>query len=366
MHSKIIKFGIVGCGRIAGHHCKAIQKTNGAELVAVCDLDIAKANFYKDEFGIKAYTNYHEMILKNPEIDVVVIVTPSGMHYHHAIDIIKNYSKHLIVEKPTFMRSSHVDNVYAAALEYGVEVFPVFQNRHNLAVQRVIGGLKDGELGRVQTASIRVRWCRPQRYYDLAPWRGTYSMDGGALTNQGIHHIDLLRQLGGEVEAVCGVFGTFGAQIEVEDSAVAAYIFKSGAIGTMEVTTAARPIDYEASISLVCDKGLAQIGGIAVNELQIYTPDPDACNVYSEDFSGNVYGNGHQKIYEEVVVCLKNKKQFSVTGKDALSTIELLNSFYSATQLKSWIKISNVRDADSRLGEFNQELFDMYTSKRPI
>src|ERR1700676_3592227 len=106
--------------------------------------------------------------------------------------------------------------------------------------------------------------------------------------------------MGGEVARVCGLNRTLGAEIEVEDTATAAIEFRSGAIGTLEVTTAARPIDFEASISLVCDRGLAQIGGIAVNELQIYTPEPDACAANSEDFSGNVYGFGHGKMYQEI------------------------------------------------------------------
>lgn len=362
MNSKVIKFAVIGCGRIAGHHCRAIKKTDGAELVAVCDLNIEKANIYKDEFGVKSYVNYHDMLLSNPEIDAVVIATPSGMHYHHALDIIDRYSKSLIVEKPTFMNPSQVNEVYSKALRMGVQIFPVFQNRHNLAVQRVIKGLQTDELGKVRTASVRVRWCRSQRYYDLAPWRGTYSMDGGSLTNQGVHHVDLLRTLGGEIEAVCGVFGTFGAQIEVEDTAVAAYSFKNGGVGTLEITTSARPIDYEASLSLVCDKGLAQIGGIAVNELQVYTPDPEACKTYSEDFSGNVYGHGHEKIYAEVVACLTSGKIFSVNHHDALSTVKLLNSFYVAAQSRSWVNLSEVPDSGSRLGESNRVLEEMYTA----
>ena len=151
-----------------------------------------------------------------------------------------------------------------------------------------------------------MRWCRPQRYYDLSDWRGTYSHDGGALTNQGIHHLDLLRYLGGEIDSVNATMSTLGAKIEVEDSVVGLLKYNRGAIGSLEVTTAARPDDFEASISIVGSKGLAQLGGIAVNKLEVFTPDPDSCTVHSDDFSdlpdrGRVYGRGHQSMYNDIL-----------------------------------------------------------------
>jgi len=119
----------------------------------------------------------------------------------------------VIVEKPTFMRPEQVRDAFALAASLGVRVFPVFQNRYNLAVQRVKRAIASGELGAVRIASVRVRWCRPQRYYNLSPWRGTFAQDGGALTNQGIHHVDLLRYLGGEVRGVHVQMRTLGADI---------------------------------------------------------------------------------------------------------------------------------------------------------
>ena len=355
----ISKVAIIGCGRIAGHHCRSIQETDGIELTAACDLDISKAEAYAKDFGAKAYENYHKMLIENPEIDTVAIVTPSGMHYEHSLDIISLYKKIIIVEKPTFMKPSQVKEVYELADNFGVQVFAVFQNRHNLAVRRVMEGIANNELGPVRSVAVRVRWCRPQRYYDLAPWRGTYAMDGGCLTNQGIHHIDLLRQLGGEVSQVSSVHKTLGATIEVEDTVSASILFDNGSIGTLEITTAARPIDYEASLSLVCEKGLAQIGGIAVNELQIYTPDPDACVANSEDFSGNVYGKGHLKIYHEIVEHLNNIKKFPVTFEDTSRTIKLLNSFYIADENHSWVNVNEAGDS-KRLGQLDNNLANLY------
>lgn len=365
MKNKTVKVGIIGCGRISGHHCRSIVETDGVELIAVCDLIPEKANAYQEQYGAKAYDNYHKMLLENPQIDTVAIITPSGMHYEHVLDIIARYRKNIIVEKPTFMKPSQVKDAYAKAAEVGVHIFAVFQNRHNLAVKRVLYGLEHGELGRLRSAAVRVRWCRPQRYYDLAPWRGTFAMDGGCLTNQGIHHIDLLRLMGGQVSRVCSTHRTLGADIEVEDTATAAIEFEGGAIGSLEVTTAARPIDYEASLSLVCENGLAQIGGIAVNELQIYTPDPSACAANSEDFSGNVYGHGHVKIYEEIAAFFKEGKKFPVTYEDTLATIQLLNSFYIADEKQGWVNVSTAGDS-ARLGRLDNDLAGLYRTDLPV
>jgi UDP-N-acetyl-2-amino-2-deoxyglucuronate dehydrogenase len=359
MPNSVVKVGIIGCGRVSGHHCRSIADTEGTELVAVCDLIPEKANLYREQFGAKAYTNYHRMLIDNPQIDTVAIITPSGMHFEHALDIISRYRKNIVVEKPTFMKPSQVTEAYAQAANSGVHIFAVFQNRHNLAVKRVLHGLAKGELGRVRSVAVRVRWCRPQRYYDLAAWRGTFSMDGGCLTNQGIHHIDLLRLMGGEVKRVCGISRTLGAEIEVEDTAAASIAFVSGAIGTLEVTTAARPVDYEASLSLVCENGLAQIGGIAVNELQIYTPDPTSCANNTEDFSGNVYGHGHIKIYEQIVASVTKAAPFPVTYEDTLATIQLLNSFYVADETENWVDVATAGDS-ARLGQLDDELANVY------
>src|ERR1700685_305153 len=359
VNSSVARVAIIGCGRVSGHHCRSIVQTAGAELVAVCDVVIDKANAYREQFGVRAYSNYHRMLIENPQIKTVEIITQSGMHYEQSLDCIARYCNNIIVEKPTFMRPSQVTEVYAKAAAAGVQIFAVFQNRHNLAVVRVLRGLRGGELGALRSAAVRVRWCRPQRYYELAPWRGTFAMDGGCLTNQGIHHIDLLRHMGGEVARVCGLHRTLGASIEVEDTAIASIAFKTGAIGTLEITTAARPIDFEASISLVCENGLAQIGGIAVNELQIYTPEPDACAENSEDFSGNVYGNGHVKIYEQIVESLRDEAPFPVTCADTRATIQLLNAFYVADEVQTWVDVASAGDS-RRLGRVSEELANLY------
>ena len=355
---------LIGCGRIAGHHCKSIHEVDGILLIAVCDLVEGKAKEYADEFSVPHFSNYHTMLREVPDIDIVAVITPSGMHGEHALDIIEGYGKHVIIEKPTFMRPEQIATTYQAAAAEKVNVFPVFQNRYNKAVCLLKSALENGELGDIHLVTVRVRWCRPQRYYDLAPWRGTLSHDGGALTNQGIHHVDLIRYLGGEVSRVNASMRTLGAEIEAEDTVVATIEFDNKAVGTLEVTTAARPDDFEASLSIVGSKGLAQIGGIAVNELQIFSPDPDACSNHSEDFigikgHGAVYGYGHTNMYRDIVAALNGTSEYPVSKEDCLNTLKLLHAFYRSDEAGDWADADS-NQASTRLGQSNDKISNLY------
>jgi UDP-N-acetyl-2-amino-2-deoxyglucuronate dehydrogenase len=358
-NSGSVGVALVGCGRIAGHHAKAIQETPGMHLVAVCDLDYEVALKCGNLFAVPSYVDYREMIESHSEIGVIAIMTPSGMHFEQAFEMLTEHRKHVILEKPTVLKQSQLAALYDQAGLHSLRIFPIFQNRHNAAVQRVKLGLANGELGSIRVLAIRVRWCRPQRYYDLAPWRGTFALDGGALTNQGIHHIDLLRYLGGEVKSVSSKLATLRANVEVEDTAVAVFEMVNGAVGTLEITTSAEPTDYEASISVVCSDGLAQIGGVAVNELQIYTPEPDDGALASEDFSTSVYGNGHKKIYSEISQCLAIDQEFSVSAEDVTATITFLNALYASDELQRWVEIQENLES-VRLGKDNTELRSLY------
>ena len=365
---KIYKVAVVGCGRISGHHCRSIASVKGMEIIAVCDLIEEKAKEYGEEFNIPYFTNYHEMFKAIPEIDIVVVATPSGMHFEHGMEFIKDYNKHVIIEKPTFMRIDQLEDAYNEASNRGLYIFPVFQNRYNIAVQRVKSAILNKELGDIRIMNVRVRWCRPQRYYDMAPWRGTYSHDGGALTNQGIHHVDLLRYLGGEVDKVSCTMRTLGADIEVEDCVVATFRYKNSSVGSLEVTTAARPDDFEASLSIVGSNGLAQLGGIAVNELQIFTPKPDDCKRYSDDFldlpdRGKVYGRGHNEMYNDIAAFLFEDTPYPVSKEDCLNTLKLLHGFYRSDEMDTWVDVHHNSDQSKRLGQKNETISSLYRVK---
>lgn len=371
LRTNTLNIALVGCGRIAGHHARSIAATEGIALSAVCDLDQSKADAYASEFGVPAYTDYREMLSKHPSIDVVAVITPSGMHFEHGLEMIERWGKHIVLEKPTVMRPEQMHSLWQAADKAGLEVFPVFQNRHNKAVRRVRQALASGELGDIRIVSVRVRWCRPQRYYDLAPWRGTFSHDGGALTNQGIHHVDLMRHLGGDVARVSATMRTLGADIEVEDTVVATVTYCSDAVGVLEVTTAARPDDFEASISIVGSSGMAQIGGVAVNELQIFTPDPSACAANSEDFKGisghgAVYGFGHSQMYCDIADHFHLGRPYPIDRADCLGTLNLLHAFYCSDEAGgSWIDVAEANQS-VRLGRPDDAISNLYRTPERV
>ncbi len=358
-----LRVAVVGCGRVAGHHLRSIAGVAGGRIVAVCDIVAEKAQAYAKEYDIPAFTDYHAMLSEVQGIDVVAIATPSGMHFEHAMEIMQRYGKHILIEKPTFMRPEQLEAAYDQSDKLGLSIFPVFQNRHNKAVRRIKDAIEQGELGDIRIMAVRVRWCRPQRYYDLAPWRGTFSHDGGALTNQGIHHVDLLRYLGGEVMTVNATMRTLGADIEVEDTVVASMTYGTGAVGVLEVTTAARPDDFEASLSIVGSKGLAQLGGWAVNELQVFTPDPSACEDASEAIP-DAYGFGHVTVYEDVVAALRDGVAYPVNRQDCLSSLRLLHAFYRSDEAGDWVTVESPEQS-SRLGRPDDTISGLYRTPKP-
>lgn len=356
---KSIKFAIIGCGRVAGHHSHYIDRIPEAKMLAFCDLVEEKAALLAKESGAPYYTNYHEMFKRHPEIDVVCIATPSGMHFEHMHDVITRYRKHVVIEKPMVMTMAQGYAIKELADKTGVCIFPVFQNRFNKAVQRVKRAIENKELGEIVLTTVRIRWYRPQKYYDRDPWRGTFSMDGGAMTNQGIHFIDLLSYLVGDVEEVNSLLSTRGVNIEVENTAAALLKFKNGTTGIVEITTCAYDKDYEASLSIVGSKGLAIVGGIATNKLLVFSPNPAEGDAHSEEFP-TIYGFGHFDILKGVVDALLNKDSKTVISfDDALETIRLLHALYRSDEVRTWVKV-NDDCASKRLGIVNDEITKLY------
>ena len=359
------KIAFIGAGRVTKHHIHLLKNLKrNFMIVAVCDLieskcdEILKKN---KDIKIKKFKNYHEMIrVCSP--DLVAILTPSGMHYEHAIDIIKNYKTDLILEKPPTLRIKNLNHIYRLSKLKKINIFPVFQNRYNKAVKFIKKSITEGKLGKINICSVRVRWCRPQKYYDMSDWRGTFSHDGGVLTNQGIHHVDLLRFLNGEVKSVNAIMRTLGSRIEVEDTTLANLIFKNGSVGTLEITTAARPDDFEASISFLGTKGMAQLGGKAVNKLDIYTPDPKLCKKYSEKFP-IIYGFGHLELYKKILRFYKNNRFNVLEKSDCLKTLELLNSFYVSNELHKEIRLGKYLQS-TNLGKKNEKISKLYRYKK--
>jgi UDP-N-acetyl-2-amino-2-deoxyglucuronate dehydrogenase len=352
-----IRFAIVGCGRVAGNHLDAIQRVPRATIAAVCDLDAGRAKAYSDRCGVPWYTNYHEMLLAE-QVDVVSIATPSGMHPCHAVEVMQQHRTHVVIEKPMALRLADLDLLGDVAMRTGRRIFPVYQNRYNAAVQKVHAELQAQALGRLVAGTVRVRWCRPQRYYDQSAWRGTWALDGGCLTNQGIHYVDVLLRLVGDVERVFALKTTALADIEVEDTLVASLRFANGALGQIEVTTAARPDDFEAEISVLGEKGTAVIAGLASNRLAVWTPDPESCPRYSEDIP-NAYGFGHLPFYRDVVNDLLDGVPHPISFAEGERAVRLLNGIYRSTEDGAPVSL-DAQPASALLGRRDPDLERRY------
>jgi UDP-N-acetyl-2-amino-2-deoxyglucuronate dehydrogenase len=359
-----INYALIGCGRIAGRHIEAIKACKQAKLIAVCDTDVTRARDKSTLGNVPYFLNYHDMLEQFPEINVVIILTPSGAHFEHAMDMVTIYQKNLLIEKPFVLTIAQAMRLKRAADEHEVTIFPLYQNRFNKAVQKVKSALADEQLGAVRVGTVRVRWCRPQRYYDLSPWRGTWAMDGGAMTNQGIHYIDLLRYLCGEVKRVHAKLGSLGARIEVEDTGVAILEFENGGLGVIEIMTSARPDDFEASISCVCENGMAIIGGIATNVLQTFTPDQSQAAEFSEEFP-TVYGFGHDVIIQSVTDALIQNRPPLIDFHDGLKTLKLLHALYKSDEINGWVNVVEAGDS-ARLGVPDEALAELYRTPMSV
>ena len=334
---KILKFALVGCGRIAKRHSEllGLNQIENASLVAVCDIVEEKAKSLGEQFDLPYYTDMDEM-MKNEDIDVVSVLSESGYHAKHVLNLAK-YGKHIVVEKPMALTLDDADAMIKACDENGARLFVVKQNRFNVPVVKLREAMEANRFGKLVLGTIRVRWCRDQNYYDQADWRGKWSMDGGVLTNQASHHVDLLEWMMGDVESVFAKSMTALVDIEAEDTAIVTLKFKNGALGIIEATTAVRPRDLEGSISVLGEKGTVEIGGFAVNKMVHWNftekieGDDEVMEKYSVN-PPNVYGFGHQAYYEHVVDSILNNKAHLVDGLVGRKSLELVTAIYESIE----------------------------------
>jgi UDP-N-acetyl-2-amino-2-deoxyglucuronate dehydrogenase len=354
----MLKFALLGCGRIAKRHAELLgnSQIENAELVAVCDIVEEKAKKIGEQFGVPYFSDMHEMLSKI-DVDVVSVLTESGYHAQHVIQIAK-YRKHIVVEKPMALTLDDADAMIKACDEAGAKLFVVKQNRFNVPVVKTREALEAGRFGKLVLGTVRVRWCRPQSYYDQDPWRGTWAFDGGVLTNQASHHVDLLEWMMGEVESVHAMSTRALANIEAEDTAIVNLRFKNGALGIIEATTAVRPKDLEGSLSILGETGTVEIGGFAVNQMKVWNfteskeEDSEVMNKYSVN-PPNVYGFGHQAYYEHVVDSILNNKKHLVDGLQGRKSLELINAIYESIETKKEVFL-RFKPKYCRLGQKNE------------
>jgi len=326
-----IRIAVVGCGRVSQNHFAAIARhTDKLELNAVCDVDAERLNQHMAEYKVSGFSRYEDL-LRESGCDLVSLCTPSGLHAQQAITAAK-YGKHVMTEKPMATRWQDGLDMVRACDEADVRLFVTKQNRSNATLQLLKRAVAEKRFGRINMVHLNVFWQRPQEYYDSAPWRGTWEMDGGALMNQASHYVDLLEWLIGPVADVQAMTATQARDIEVEDSAVLNVRWRNGALGSMAVTMLTYPKNLEGSITILGDKGTVRVGGVAVNDIQIWDfaePREYDSKVREAGYeTASVYGFGHPLYFKNVVDVVRGEAEPETDGREGLKSLELLIAAY--------------------------------------
>jgi len=358
-----VKYALIGCGRIAVNHIKAVVN-NGLDMVAVCDLIPEAIDALLEKTGytksVKRYTDYKAMIVENPDLELAAVATESGVHAEIALYCI-DHGINVIVEKPMAMSMADADEIVRRSQENNVKVSVCHQNRFNVAVQQMRKALEDGRFGRLSHGTIHVRWNRNRDYYDQAPWRGRWASDGGCLFNQCIHGIDLLRwMMGDEVEEVYGVTKQqFHDYLECEDIGMAVVKFKNGAVGTIEGTVNVYPQNLEETLYLFGERGTVKIGGKSTNNIDVWSfadeTEEDRENKGLEEQTSNVYGNGHTSLYADMTDAIKSDRNPYVDAVAGRNAVEMVLAIYqsAATGVPVKLPLKDVNSTDFT-GRFNK------------
>lgn len=330
-----MNIGLIGCGRISKNHFEAIQKIPNVRILACCDILEDRAKEAAEKYNIPYWTTNYEELLKQEDINLVSICTPSGLHPEHGI-MAARYGKHVLTEKPMGVELIDADNLIKACSDNGVKLFVMLQNRLNPAIEMVKNAIDSGRFGKIYMIVANVFWFRPQEYYDLANWRGTWALDGGAFCNQASHYVDLVQWFGGPVESVFAQTETLARNIEAEDTGVAIIKFDSGCIATINVSMLTYPKNLEGSITIIGEKGTVRVGGIAVNEILYWKfSDHDETDDYVDTFStspDSVYGFGHFEYYKKVIDSFTVDGGCTVDGIEGRKSLALVESIYSSSR----------------------------------
>lgn len=342
-----MRYAIIGCGRISPNHIVAAQN-NKLEIVAMCDIEpgcmIDKKLKFKLNEKVRQYTDYKEMV-KSEKPDLVAVCTESGKHAELALFCIEQ-GCNCIIEKPIALSIADADAIIDAAIKYQVKVCACHQNRFNKSIQKIHEAVEMRRFGRMLYGTAHIRWTRDYEYYNRAKWRGTWEQDGGALMNQCIHDIDLLRWLmGDEIEEVIGITDRLKHEyIEAEDLGIALIKFKNGSYGIVEGTTNIYPSNLEETLYLFGEKGTVKAGGESVNLIEEwrFSDYLDEPNKVIEEFSElppNVYGFGHTKIYADIVDAIQNNREPLVDARAGKRALELVLAIYKSAAEGRTVKL---------------------------
>jgi len=348
--NKILRIGIIGCGRISKKHIESINKNQMYELISICDIKNSRLKHLNVKPNIKTYQDY-ELMISNEDLDIVSVLTDSGSH-ENIIDKIAGTVKNIIIEKPFVLTTSGARRVVEKCSRNSTRIFVVHQNRLNKTVEHLFELKNKNLFGKIFLCSVNLYWCRSDDYYNSDSWRGKWISDGGAIANQGIHYIDIIHKLLGDPYSISAESSTALNNIETEDTAIINFKYKNGCLVNFQLTTAIRPKNIEGSISVFSENGFYKIGGEALNELK-------AVNLknYKEKKNksygiDDVYGKGHQFFYTKISDPIINNLDSEFDGFNFINQIRLLNAIYTSIETSRKIIFDNKKDYKSKLGTY--------------
>lgn len=332
----MLKFGIIGCGRIAQRHAEHIQKVG--VLIAVCDIVEEKAKELSEKYNAKYYQHIDDLLAKHPEIDVVAICSPNGLHAEHTIKSLKA-GFHVLCEKPMALSVQDCGEMISTAERANKRLFIVKQNRFNPPVAAVKQMVEEGKLGKIYSVQLNCFWNRNMEYYSNS-WKGTKDLDGGTLYTQFSHFIDLLYWIIGDVKDVKVFTGNFHHQnvIEFEDTGVVSLLFYNNAIGSINYTVNSFDKNMEGSLTIFGEKGTVKIGGQYLNELEYQNIDNFKIENLPPGNPPNSYGNyfgsmsNHDLVYLNVSEVLTKGGVIATNGFEGLKTVEIIDKIYTAAK----------------------------------
>ena len=342
-----MKYALIGCGRISVNHVKAAVN-NHFEIVAFCDVDPESIDVLVEKTGYtgnpERYADYKKMLGDHPEIELISIATRSDLHAEIALYCIEK-GVNVIIEKPIAMSINDANEIIRLAEEKNVKVATCHQNRFNAAVQETRKAMEEGRFGKLSHGSVNIRWNRNKNYYDQASWRGKWLSDGGALMNQCIHGIDLLRWFfGDEVEEVYGTTRQrFHDYLEAEDVGMAVLKFKNGAVATIEGTVNVYPKNLEETLYIFGETGTVKLGGTSCNNIDVWDfasgKSGDSENANLKEQTSNVYGNGHTALFADMEEAIRTGRSPYIDAAAGKRALEIVLAIYKSQLTNRPVKL---------------------------
>lgn len=333
---KTIRFGVIGAGHIGKRHAEMVRRQDGCELVAMADRRSAEDCGVAVD-GFTWYADYRQMLASHPEIDVVCVCTPNGLHAEQSLAAIEA-DCHVVIEKPMALNRREGEEVLHAALGHGKQVFCVMQNRYSppsVWLKEMVGS---GRLGAIRMVQIQCYWNRDDRYYGTIPWKGTLGLDGGTLFTQFSHFIDIMYWLFGDIHHIQGRFADFSHahNTDFEDSGFLTFDFVKGGMGAFSFSTSVDRQNYESSLTIIAEHGTVKVGGQYMNEIEYCDIDGYEMPELPPSNPANDYGHykgsaaNHGYVFENVVAALTGQEKISTNALEGLKVVDIIERMYAS------------------------------------